>query len=157
MYMAPSDPPETVVPEGYFTGPLTIDHVPLIANTWSNDMTGRPASDIHRSFIESYISGRQSLGVFLKDNPGQPVAWCILYYGGAVGSLHVTKEHRGMKLGRVLLRTMARRVYDAHGIVTYAEVARGNVASENLFLSEGWIKQRVDYSVFFIDKQAWAF
>eukprot|EP00116_Pleurobrachia_bachei_P004471 sb/3464733/ len=157
MFIAPSNPLEADIPEGYFTGSLTLEHVPLIANTWSNDMTKTPATALHRSFIDSYISGRQSLGVFHKDNPGEPVAWCTLYYGGAIGSLHVTKQHRGKKLGRVLLRTMARRVYETHGIGTNARVARENVASQNLFLSEGWIKQKVDYTVFFIDKEAWGF
>eukprot|EP00116_Pleurobrachia_bachei_P004730 sb/3464992/ len=117
MYIAPSNPLEADIPEGYFTGSLTLEHVPLIANTWSNDMNGMPASDIHRSFIESYISGRQSLGVFHKEL----VAWCTLYHRGAIGTLHVTKQHRGRKLGRMMLRTMARRVYEAHGIGTYAE------------------------------------
>ena len=150
MFIAPSDLPQLPVPEGYRVAPLKLEHIPYMADIWAQDLGQKSATDLHLAFMTSNIVDRPSLGVFVNDVE-TPVAWCICYSKGSLGSLHVNDEHRGKKLARILIRLMTKKVVDAHGILPHGSVHLNNKASAGLLTSEGWTRLPVNYSKMFVD------
>ena len=140
------------MPQGYKIGPLLESHINFIVKYWAIDIElhsdpDTPAENFSdfpfRPIAVSNITERPGFGVFSESDPVTPVAWAAFYPGGDLGMLHVLEEHRGKKLGRIILRHMLKVLREAHGsdYRTQGFVKLHNVASLNLLLSEGWEEQ----------------
>ncbi|KAL5247881.1 hypothetical protein ACHWQZ_G017152 [Mnemiopsis leidyi] len=149
MFKAPLSEPEDIsVPQGYILGPLQLTCADLIATQWAEDLELNTNEDtplsILRSTVLANINERPGFGIYKEEDPRLPVAWITMYSGGELGMLHVVKEHRRRKLGRVLLREMLGALRAALGedLQTHCFVKSHNRSCQDLLLSEGWREQQ---------------
>ena len=158
MFVAPATTPgEITVPQGYVLGPLKLFHVEYIAQQWARNMGLRhvdlddPNFGWIRSTVSANITERPCCGIFTDENCGTaPIAWLSIYGSGSIGQLHVLEEHRGKGLARALIRHTLKTIQNIHGMESraHATVRKGknrNIASFNLFSSEGWELQPVNH------------
>ena len=148
MFIAPaSKPAEMSVPQGYILGPLLKSHVDTVTEQWAADTGFTTVSDDMVHIVQENIAERPSFGVFTESDPQTPIAWCSMYGGSSLAMLHVKDGHRGKGLARILLRSMLKIAQEVHGIECrlHTCVHKDNLASQKLFLSEGWEIQPVNY------------
>ncbi|KAM6916079.1 glycine N-acyltransferase-like protein 3 isoform 2-T2 [Xenentodon cancila] len=87
--------------------------------------------------IENLISNFPSCCI--TDIQGQLVAWLLVYDYCAMGILYTLPEHRGKGYAKVLISTMARKLF-SEGYPVYCFIEEDNKASYNLFKSMGFVE-----------------
>ena len=75
-------------PEGTFTAKLKSDHAGFISKIWCKF---KPEQRLE--FLKNHLENSLSVGLFLKDEPSQPVSWAFLSNFGHITAVHTLKEH----------------------------------------------------------------
>lgn len=109
---------------------LNISHVDLVNKTWK---FGGDKQSFRK--IEHFISNLPTCCI--TDSHGQPVSWILLYDYCAMGLLYTMPEHRGKGYAKVVVSTMAKRLF-AEGYPVYSFIEVENEVSYRLYKSLGF-------------------
>ncbi|KAL7383509.1 hypothetical protein ABVT39_012101 [Epinephelus coioides] len=109
---------------------LNLSHVDLVNKTWKfgGDEKGH-------KLVMKLISNFPSCCI--TDSQGQPLSWILVYDYCAMGLLYTLPEHRGKGYAKVLIGTMAKRLF-AEGYPVYCFIEEENMASYKLFKNLGF-------------------
>ncbi|XP_047459654.1 glycine N-acyltransferase-like protein 3 [Mugil cephalus] len=111
---------------------LNLSHVELVNKTWK--FGGNEKS---YNIIENLISN--FLTCCIMNDKGEPVSWILLYDYCAMGILYTLPEHRHKGYAKVLIGTMAKKLY-AEGYPLYCYIEEDNTVSYKLFKSMGFFE-----------------
>ncbi|KAM6916078.1 glycine N-acyltransferase-like protein 3 isoform 1-T1 [Xenentodon cancila] len=111
---------------------LDDSHTDLVNKTWKFGGNEKGYRN-----IENLISNFPSCCI--TDIQGQLVAWLLVYDYCAMGILYTLPEHRGKGYAKVLISTMARKLF-SEGYPVYCFIEEDNKASYNLFKSMGFVE-----------------
>nr|XP_057914891.1 glycine N-acyltransferase-like protein 3 [Doryrhamphus excisus] len=111
---------------------LMISNADLVNQTWKfgGDKQGY-------NKIKSLISNLPSCCI--TDDQGEPVSWILMYEYLAMGMLYTLPEHRQKGYAKVLVHTMAQKLFD-QGYPVFSYIEEDNVVSYKLFKSLGFIE-----------------
>lgn len=111
---------------------LRLSHVSLVNQTWKFGGNQQGYNNI-RYLISNFPS------CCIMDEHGQPVSWILVYNYGALGILYTLPEHRGKGYAKVLISTMAKKLFaESHPV--YCFIEEDNSLSYKLFTSLGFIE-----------------
>lgn len=109
---------------------LDESHVSLVNQTWKfADSEG--SARMIRNMIVNFPS------CCVLDAEGKPVSWILTYATCAMGMLYTLPEHRGKGYAKVLVSSMAKRLY-AQGYPVYCFTEEENAISYKLFTNLGF-------------------
>ncbi|XP_033468522.1 glycine N-acyltransferase-like protein 3 [Epinephelus lanceolatus] len=109
---------------------LNLSHVDLVNKTWKfgGDEKGHK---LVMKLINNFPS------CCITDGQGQPLSWILVYDYCAMGLLYTLPEHRGKGYAKLLISTMAKRLF-AEGYPVYCFIEEENKASYKLFKNLGF-------------------
>ncbi|XP_017268258.1 glycine-N-acyltransferase-like protein 3 isoform X2 [Kryptolebias marmoratus] len=109
---------------------LDESHLGLINQTWKFGKN-QWSTGMIRNMIVNFPS------CCVLDADGKPVSWILTYASCAVGMLHTLPEHRRKGYAKVLISSVAKKLY-AEGYPVFCFIEEGNLASYQLFKSMGF-------------------
>lgn len=112
--------------------PLRDSDAPHVDSRWA--YRSDTSLGLIRRMIEAGSAGRGCVGV---EEGGTLCGWVLRYLDGPLGMLHVDDYYRRRGYARALIRCAVDALESA-GLPCFAYIVDGNVASEWVFVSEGW-------------------
>ena len=131
-----------------------------------NDLMTEKLSDCHykstfedetqffHALVGENFTERPSFGVF--DGGSLPVSWVTLYQNGSIGMMHTAPEYRRRGLARALVRHTIKevcRLYNSGTVPISCCIMEETSASQTLFTSEGFVKQKVNSQSFIVSSR----
>ncbi|XP_037638309.1 glycine-N-acyltransferase-like protein 3 isoform X2 [Sebastes umbrosus] len=111
---------------------LDLSHVDLVNKTWKFGGNKQGYMNI-KNLISNFPS------CCITDDQGQPVSWVLVYDYCALGLLYTLPEHRGRGYAKVLVSTLAKRLF-AEGHPVFCFIEEENEVSYRLFKNLGFIE-----------------
>ena len=99
------------LPDSYISSNVTTEYARFITEKWEIGRADKDENSL--MFIEYLIRYGMSTGI--KDETGSLVAWSLQHPMGALGVLHVVKEHRKKGLGSFVLLAIADKISQKNG------------------------------------------
>ncbi|XP_037709139.1 uncharacterized protein LOC119546722 isoform X1 [Drosophila subpulchrella] len=119
----------TEAPSGITLLNLTLEDAETINEIWPHRSPGSI------NFVRSLIKYNVNLGAY--DDNGKLVAWCLRLPIGSLGLLQVLESHKGLGLGSLMVKSMAKKI-SALGDQVVAPVVTQNTASRSMFEKIGF-------------------
>ena len=99
----------TSCPKGTFTATLKVDHTYFINKFWK---AFKPQDQLE--FLKYVIENCISVGLFLDDDPSQPVSWAFLSNFVHITAVYTLKKHQRKGYSRVTMLCLMEQIL-AHG------------------------------------------
>ena len=122
-------------PEGFIVKCLEEQHAEVVAPTWS--YTDNLQAKI--SYFKQFIKHLHSVGIFSKEDPDKPVAWCTQYVYGQPAHLYVTDEYRRRGFASLMMEHMCECI-QADGLLPGIGVDLDNARGMELMKKMGFVK-----------------
>ena len=121
-------------PEEVVISKLEPDHAKFICEFWNFcELQDRI------NYFEYLIKDCNSVGIFLKSDPSQPVSWVVLANYGHIVHIHTVQEHRRKGYSRLAVLTLMQQMLEA-GLTPILEISSKNVPSVELNSSLGFVE-----------------
>ena len=121
-------------PKGTFTAKLKVDHAYLINKFWDHF---EPQDELE--FLEYVIENCISVGLFLEDDPSQPISWAFLSNFGHINGVYTSEEHRRKGYGRVTMLCLMEQILKAD-MVPVLDIKVKNALSIKLCTELGFVE-----------------
>lgn len=108
---------------------LNESHIGLINQTW------KFGQDRAVRMIQNMVTNFPSCCLLDKD--GSPVSWILMYASCAMGMLYTLPEHRGKGYAKIVVSTLAKRLF-AEGYPVFCFIEEDNTVSYQLFKTLGF-------------------
>ncbi len=130
------------VPEGYFLQKLERQHADRVVQYWPyfQQMTNK------REVITTLIKKFTSIGIFMKENPSQPVSWSCLLHCGEIAFAYTMPEHRRKGLSKVVITALTREVLKSN-MTPYMAAKIENEVIQKLYKKIGFVEDNLDNDV----------
>lgn len=79
-----------------------------------------------------------SVGVFLKNDPAQPVSWALFSNYGHIMHVRTLPEYRGKGFAKAAVLSIMKEMLEI-GMTPMLEIVNGNVASTMMFTGLGFV------------------
>ena len=121
-------------PKGTFTAKLKVDHAYFINKFWN---LFKPKDQLE--FLKYVIENCISVGLFLDDDPSQPVSWAFLSNFGHINGVYTLDEHQRKGYSRVTMLCLMDQIMKA-GMVPVLEIKVSNTPSIKLCTGLGFVE-----------------
>ena len=121
-------------PKGTFIARLKVDHASIVSEVWD---LFKP--QYRQEYIKNLIENCFSVGLFLEDDPSQPVSWAFLSNFGQINAVHTIEKHRRKGYSRVTILCLMKYMLEADMIPLFG-VYPHNTPSIKLCTGLGFVE-----------------
>ena len=121
-------------PKGTFTAKLKVDHAYFINKFWKAFK-----SQDQLEFLKYVIKNCISVGLFLDDDPSQPVSWAFLSNFGHITAVYTLEKHQRKGYSRVTMLCLMEQILEAD-MVPILVIRINNTPSIKLCTGLGFIE-----------------
>jgi len=108
------------------------------------------------NMVGNNFTERPSFGVFNDIEGNTPLCSASLYQNGSLGMLHTVPEYRRRGFARALVRYTIKEIYrqsNSDKVPISCCIMEETTASQNLMISEGFVKQKVNCQSFLVSSK----
>ena len=124
-------------PKGTFTAKLKVDHANFIYEFWKFF-----EPQVRLRYFQYLIDNSFSVGLFLEDNPSQPVSWAVLSNYGHIICVYTVEEHRRKGYSRATMLCLMQQILEAD-MTPILEIELHNIPSIKLNTGLGFVESLV--------------
>ena len=101
-------------PRGTFTARLKSEHANFISEIWD---LFKPQQRLE--YVKNIIEKSFSVGLFLEDDPSQPISWAFVSNFGQINCVHTMEKHRRKGYSRVTVLCLMKQMLEADMIPVF--------------------------------------
>ena len=121
-------------PRGTFTARLKSEHASFISEIWD---LFKPQHCLE--YVQNIIEKSFSVGLFLEDDPSQPVSWAFVSNFGHINGVYTMEKHRRKGYSRVTVLCLMKQMLEADMIPVYGAYPH-NTPSIKLCIGLGFVE-----------------